>query len=61
MRIVLTAMGDMDESTKNLLRSLAGSMVVKTVESAANAAFRAAQGVMDELKKLPESTSNAIE
>ena len=61
MRIVLTAMGDMDESTKNLLRSLAGSMVAKTVESAANAAFRAAQGVMDELKKLPESTSNAIE
>ncbi|MBR1830634.1 MAG: DUF2974 domain-containing protein [Atopobiaceae bacterium] len=61
MKTVLSAMGGMDDSTKDLLRSLAGNMVAKTMESAANAAFRAAQGVMEELKKLPEADRDAVE
>ena len=34
---VLAAMGEMDESTKELIRKLAGNVVSKTVEAAASA------------------------
>jgi hypothetical protein len=37
LRDVLAAMGEMDESTKELIRKLAGNVVSKTVEAAASA------------------------
>ena len=60
LKTVLNAMGGMDESTKELLRNLAGSMVAKTMESAAGAALQAAQDMLEELKRLPEKDAGTL-
>ena len=60
LKTVLNAMGGMDESTKELLRNLAGSMVAKTMEPAAGAALQAAQDMLEELKRLPEKDAGTL-
>lgn len=60
MKTVLSAMGEMDSSTKELLMSLAGSMVAKTMDVAASSALHVAQAAFEELTKRPDKETEAL-